>query len=67
MLWIPLILVLWNNSPNWTIFPPPQYPYNSITECQEAIAIARSNIMQYPNYLQGFSMCIPFNVNGENT
>lgn len=66
-MWIPVILILWSNSPDWTIFPPPQYPYNTYEECNKAIDTARKNIMQYPNYQKGFSMCIPFDVNGENT
>ena len=55
---IPVILVIWAGMPEWHIFPPQSKPYKTESECYEAIEKARHNIMQYPKYQRGMSLCI---------
>ena len=57
-MWIPVILVILAGIPEWHIFPPPSRPYKTEAECYEAIEKARHNIMQYPKYQKGMSLCI---------
>jgi hypothetical protein len=65
-MWIPIILVLWTTDADWTIFPPPVRPYETKSECHEAIKTAKGNIMNHPKYKRGYSMCVKM-ILGENT
>jgi len=65
-MWIPIILVVWTTGVEWTIFPPPMHPYETKTECYEALETAKKNIMGHPKYKRGYSMCVKMTL-GENT
>ena len=61
-MWLPLILVMWVSSPDWHTVPLPSKPYETREKCYEALYKAQHNIMRMPEYRQGISSCVHFNM-----
>ena len=68
-MWIPVITILWalGDGATWVNFPMVNFPFSSRETCYEYVNQVRNSIMQDPQYIEGYSVCVEIPSKGEPT
>jgi|TARA_B100000900_G_scaffold411646_1_gene431746 hypothetical protein len=68
-MWIPVITILWSlgETSAFVNFPMVNFPFTTESRCYEYVNQVRNSIMQDPQYIEGYSVCVEIPLKGEST